>query len=381
MTEPKAATAVADRENPPAGPEPGQKADTLQKQLREKDQLVAALTERLEQAAEQLDRMRRTGADKGHRSTGGSIPAELLQDQKQTLSELKKFVGNWDEIQPGETLARIESQVIEIRNLIASGSAVVTPASSPAASTAPATARERPATAGGAAAASSQSGSNAHSPAGKTSNSSWWEKQKAALLGEGHESAPEHEAAQAPPAGGATDSPPAQTNADTESDPSDRSAYPAADVVLPDLPPPVDFENLTLDDAKHAIRERDHVILQLHEPLLLLKAAAQLPANLQSRDNLPPAVRELIDELESQWQARFRQAELDLSLERARLAREQSQLRHQQEAVQKQLRTNGSAPREQPEAAEGEDSTSRRRWFRFMGKSDETRDTAPTDSN
>jgi hypothetical protein len=376
MTEQTAATAVAERTNEPPGPERGQAADAMQKQLREKDQLVAALTERLEQAAEQLDRLRRTGADKGHRPTGGSIPAELLQDQKQTLTELKRFVGNWDEIQPGETLARIESQVIEIRNLISNGAVAVAPSNGSAAPAAPAAARQRPPAASGTPAA----GSSASSAGGKTSNSSWWEKQKAALMGEGHESAPDEQTAATPAAGGAPASPPADTSADTESGPSDRPACSLVDVVIPDLPPAVDFEGLTLDDAKQAIRERDQVIERLREPLLLLKAAGQLPADLQSRDNLPPAVRALLDELETQWQARFRQAELDLSLERARLAREQSQLRHQQELVQKQLRTNGSAPREQPDAADGEDSTSRRRWFRFMGKSDEARDAEPTDS-
>jgi hypothetical protein len=376
MTEPKAATAVAERTNQPPGPEPGRAADAMQKQLREKDQLVAALTERLEQAAEQLDRLRRTGADKGHRSTGGSVPAELLQDQKQTLTELKRFIGNWDEIQPGEALARIESQVLEIRNLISSGAAAVAPTASSAAPTAPAAARQRPPATGNAPATSA----GANSAAGKTSNSSWWEKQKAALMGEAHESAAEEQGAEAPAAGSAPVSAPTDTNTDTESGPSDRPSCSVADVVIPDLPPAVDFESLTLDEAKQAIRERDQVIERLREPLLLLKAAGQLPADLQSRDNLPPAARELLEELETQWQARFRQAELDLSLERARLAREQSQLRHQQELVQKQLRTNGAPQREQPEAADGEDSTSRRRWFRFMGKSEEARDAEPSDS-
>lgn len=42
-----------------------ERVESLEAQLADRDQLVAALTERLEQAAEQLDRLHRTGADRG----------------------------------------------------------------------------------------------------------------------------------------------------------------------------------------------------------------------------------------------------------------------------------------------------------------------------
>jgi hypothetical protein len=150
------------------------------------------------------------------------------------------------------------------------------------------------------------------------------------------------------------------------------------DVVLPDLPAAIDFESVTRDEAVQAIRVRDQVIQQLREPLLLLQAAGQLPSDLQSLDHLPPALRQKIEELEAQWQTKFRQTELDLSLERARLAREQSQVQQQQDQLHKQLKQSGRVPREKPEASEGEDVNSRRRWFRFMGKNDG--DESPADA-
>src|SRR5205807_6436354 len=110
---------------------------------------------------------------------------------------------------------------------------------------------------------------------------------------------------------------------------------------IPDLPAPVDFENITLEEARAAIRERDTLIGQLREPLLLLKASGQLPADLPTLENLPAPLRDRIAELEAQWQAKFRQVELEVSLERARLAREQSAVRQQQEALQKQFRKEG----------------------------------------
>lgn len=360
-SEPESGTGVG-TVDPPA-------SNTLQSQLHEKERLIAALTERLEQAAEQLDRLRRTGADKGHRPlAGGSVPPELLTDQKQTLEELKKLVQGWEGMDAGGTLERIEAQVAEIRNMVASGVVVGGSSPAPAApSAAAAPARERPAAA---ASASPQSegkaahseGKGAHSE-GKTSNSSWWEKQKAAMLGD---SPPESEPAPAAPTPAAAEAPSA---AEAEPAPAGAS-FSMSDVVIPDLPGVVDFETVTLEEAVQAIRVRDQLIQQLREPLLLLKAAGQLPSDLQSLDHLPAALRQKIEELEAHWQTKFRQTELDLSLERARMAREQSQLQQQQDQLQKQLKQSGRVPREKPEANEGEDGNSRRRWFRFMGKNE-----------
>lgn len=334
-------------------PAPNRTVDSLQKQLREKDQLLAALTQRLEQAAEQLDRLRRTGADKGHRplAGGGSLPPELVQDQKQTLEELKKFVANWEQIQPGAALERIETQVNEIRGLMAGGVQLGATSGSSAV-----TVRDRPAAPATPTPASSEKSAG--------SGGSWWERQKAALLGEGpppeEPAAPSESLDAAPAESASTDSP--------------APAFQLSDMVIPDPPPAVDFDTLTLDDAKQAIRARDQVIQQLREPLLLWQASGQFPQDFQSRDHLPPALRQRFEELESQWQAKFRQAELELSLERARLGREQAQVQQQQATLQKQIKQGGNRQREQSETVEGDDSSSRRRWFRFMGKSDESRD-------
>src|SRR5437868_6722484 len=97
--------------------------ETIQNQLHEKDQLVTALTERLEQAAEQLDRLRRTGADKGRRPAGGGggMPAELVDDHKSTLEDLKRVIARWEDIQAEAAFGRIETQIVELRDLFVSG--------------------------------------------------------------------------------------------------------------------------------------------------------------------------------------------------------------------------------------------------------------------
>jgi hypothetical protein len=201
----------------------------------------------------------------------------------------------------------------------------------------------------------------AHQTEGKPGGNAWWEAQKAALLGE---PVPEEvQAALAAPAAESSNPPEGGDRAETA------ASSDLAQLTIPDLPPPIDYENITLDQAREALRERDRIIQQLREPLILLKAAGQLPADLHSLENVPEPFKKRIAELESQWQAKFRQVELDVSLERARLAREQSAVRQQQEALQKQIRQGGPASRTAAEdGAKGDDSSSKRRWFRFMGK-------------
>jgi hypothetical protein len=354
-----APTAVEDRpeETPAVAADHLVDTEQIQNRLREKEQLVAALTERLEQAAEQLDRLRRTGVDKGRRPLGGGFPAEVVEEHKTTLEDLKRVIARWEDMQAEVTLGRIETQIAELRDLMVSSgnagtyvaprTAAAPPAQAPAPQAPP---RERPADV------------QAHHPAGKGGGNAWWEAQKAALMGE-----PLSEEAQA-----ALEAPSTAAPVDTSNDVA--STVPAscdlAGLKIPDLPAPVDFENITLEEARTAIRERDTVIGQLREPLLLLQASAQLPADLPTLEHLPAPLRDRIAELEAQWQAKFRQVELDVSLERARLAREQAAVRQQQEALQKQFRREGP-PGKGPAADDGkgeEGSSSKRRWFRFMGK-------------
>lgn len=300
--------------------------EAFQLQLEEKEQLIIALTDRLEQAAEQLDRLRRTGADRGaRRSGGGGLPPELVEDHRAVVEDLKQVITRWEDMQAAVTLGRLESQVSELRDLVA-GYVTSTPSSRPGLESA-----VRPATS-----------SKGAGPG------TWWEAQKAALLGE------------APPPGPIPDR---DTADETECSPA------LLESNLPDLPPAVDFENLTLDDARLAIRERDSVINSLREPLLLLQASGNLPQNLGSLENIPDAVRQRIDALESAWQAKFRQAELDLSLERARLARAEAAV-HQQQDQNRQHDSAAAADKDyagrasKKEAAEG---GNQRRWFRFLG--------------
>lgn len=323
--------------------DPPAEIELLHQHLLEKEQLIVALTDRLEQAAEQLDRLRRTGADRGgaRRPGGSAIPVELLEDHRAAVEDLKQVITRWEEMQAGLTLGRIETQVTELRDLLAGYIESGPPHSSPKeAGDAQATGTKKP------------------SP---SAPSSWWETQKAAMLGDGPA-----------PAGDA-----AATAVHAAARAAGESAKPIdlAELRLPELPPDVDFDNLTLDAACEAVRVRDRVLAQLQEPLLLAQAAGIIPPGATSLEHLPEPLRERLAAIESQWQAKYRRHELELSLERARLTRDEAALRQQQEQVRKELVRLGL---DRDNAQDGDDDETdesnavpRRRWFRFLGHHDD----------
>lgn len=299
----------------------------LEREIKQKEELIVALTDRLERAAEQLDRLRRSGASMHRGGGGGSgLPPELVEDHRSTIDELKQTINRWEEMQCGATLGRMEMQLVELRDLVAnlsSGNVTVHP--------------------GGAHAGHSRAEAAAPQ-AGQ--GSAWWEATKAALLsGE-----------DAPPLPEATASPQARAE----------SVALNSDSPLPEIPAPIDYEQLTLEEACQRLRERDAVIAQFHDRILLQQAAAEFP-DQWSLDSLPEPLRERLTTLEAQWQAKFRQAELDLSLERARLARTASLLSQQQHQVDQGLAREATA---HDDEARGNYSKSDKRWFKFFGKNE-----------
>jgi len=316
---------------------------TLERELIEKEELIVALTDRLERAAEQLDRQRRSGVTMHRGGGGGSgLPAELVEDHRSTIDELKQTINRWEEMQCGAALGRMEMQLVELRDLVAnlsSGNVVAHGRDSHDSGSHSSRSH-----------AGSTPGSGAHSeanPAQGKPGSAWWEATKAALLS-GDE---------APPMPEATASPHARAE----------SVALNGDDPLPEIPEPIDYDELTLEEACQRLRERDAIIAQFHDRILIQQAAAEFP-DQGSLDSLSEPLRERLMALEAQWQAKFRQAELDLSLERARLARTASMLSQQQHQVDQGLAREATALDDE---ARGNHSKSDKRWFKFFGKNEQ----------
>ena len=325
--------------------------EALKNDLLAKEDLITALTDRLEQAAEQLDRLRRSGADRGWRG-GGGLPGDVIQDQRAAVEELKQIAARFDEMQAATTLGRLEMQVSELRDLI------VTLQQSPSRPETPASQRTP--------VFSGPAGSSAFTTPAPTGGS-WWDRQKAAMLGDepGSES-PQDEGSTAEVGAASTDN-----GADLES--SDRRAIPDFSEFLfeiPPLPPEPHWDELTLEQACALLRERDALLIQLREPLVQAHMANLFAQGFGSIAALPDDLRTELSDLQDQWEARFRKHETELSIERARLAREQMQARQLQEQLRKQANDAGSAA---ARAGDGE-TRAERRWFRFMGQQDRSTD-------
>ena len=320
----------------------------LHAELNEKERLITALTDRLELAAEQLDRLRRSGADRGWRG-GGGVPADVIQDQRAAVEELKQIAARFDEMQAATTLGRLEMQVSELRDLVVSigqGAATASPGrrgDAPRTATAPA----HPARPGG----------------------SWWDRQKAAMLEEDPANtadAPDHVPTEQPAPTDLADDRAADSSNETSCEATANwQPIPFAELELPELPAEPDWDELTLESACALLRERDELILALREPLAAAQMAGLLAQGLGRIEALPEPQQARLRHLEETWEARFRKHETELSIERARLAREQMTAKQLQEQLRKQLAETGGAPR----AGEGE-SRQERRWFRFMHQQD-----------
>jgi hypothetical protein len=326
----------------------------LESQLHEKELLVTALTQRLEQAAEQLDRYQRTGTGRGV-TVGGGLPPELLEQQKELTEDLRRAVEQWETMQAAAALGRLEIQITELRDLVAhqgvSGSGAAGISIAPQGASAPKEASPRkPASGGGA---------------------SSWEALKAELLGDEppapSQSPRESEAASA---GQHTNDNPvsSQQAADTPR---------AAEIDLPPVDPPesIDVYSAGLEELQQAVLKRDDYIAYLGRRLANSAAMGALPANWAEFEHAPEELCRRLETLEKELEEKLRVAEVQLSIERARLGREESKLAMREEQIEKQMRKLGlqGEERQAPtttmtpnEAPPTEEDPKGRRWMRFL---------------
>ena len=316
-----AATLLPDHADPPMASDA--LVIELETQLREKEEIIAALTERLEQAAEQLDRMRRTGGDRG-----GGLPAETVAEHASLMEDLRQAVQQWQDMQASAAFGRIECQIGELRDIV-SGHLLE--------------ARPQPRV--------EERVERHPAPAPPPSNApkpGSWEAQKALLLGD-----------------------PLPVS-ELEAEPEDLdSADTSTPLPLPEAPAALDFESATTLELQAALRERDVYIELLREHLQLACAAPDSSPDIPDLDQLPEAQRAAIRAWENRVQSRLRKSEIEVSLERARLSRDEIALRQQQEQFFKEQRKAGL--RREFNISDDEldekpdDAPQRKRWLGFLG--------------
>ncbi len=318
--------------------------ELLESQLLEKEDLVFALTERLEQAAEQLDRYRRSGTKQG-RGGGGGLPKEVVEEQRTLFEEMRNMIAQWEATQPGATLGRIELQVTELRDLVSGnllgggGGGGIGSALSSLAKTAPAAEKPKQ--------------EAAATPKYKPGS---WEEQRAALMA-GETPAP---AAQAPDAQAVPQT--EQAPADTD-EPTEESA---------DTPRPIDLETADIDQLREAVRERDRIIASLKEQIAEHEASGEV-VKYDTMESMPDEFREKLEALEEEWKDKIRETEVELSLERAKIAREKAELQQQQHQMQKHREKLGLGAKTGASngEAKGDEEAGSGRWLRFLKRSND----------
>ncbi len=327
----------------------------LQDSLKERDQIVQMLTQRLEQAADQLDRMQRTGGGRGG-ATAAGIPPELIENQQTLTGQMTQLLSQWEELQAAEMLTRIESRLNDLHDLVSTGSGGSSRASAN----------------GSTSTSNEQDGANSSSD--NSSNLSalpevvpakpatmGWEAIKAAVMaGESINletisySPPRHEAA--------------HERVISESVASECSDSPT----LSEPPLPIDFDSADQQQLCNAIRSRDEFISLLLRRLSSPDANTEFP-DWEQLNRVPEDLQHELFSLRDRLKDKLRVAEVDLSLQRAKLAREDARLTIKANQLAAQLKKLGLAPDEpSPNAGgtrEGSGAAQGRRWLQFLQRS------------
>ena len=331
---------VAPRATPLVIPDRSHEIDELQQQLGAKDELISALVGELEQVVEQLDRMQRMGGNRPQVSSGGgsALPPEVVEEHQQVLGDLQRVVQQWEALQASSVLGRIEAEIGELRTMMARGAGTSAVGGIQAQE---------------AAAPDSQLDDvlsrlaidrQDRSITEMQSNGASWEAIKRQMMsGEARGDEPTQVAVQ---------------------EHVEVDEFPLSAAVVPH---PVDIDTSTHGELQRACAERDAYIVQLTR-MLRSRHAVSLPDNWDDILEVPEEQKARVDQLANRLEEQVRLAEVEMSLERARLSRERIQMQADQETIAKHLKRLGLTSLDELEnvAVDG-GSTSDRRWMRFLG--------------
>lgn len=285
-------------------------------QLQVKDQLIAALTAQLEETAEKLDRLQRSGGGRGSSVGRG---AEETPHASGLFGQLEDVIEVWQELKPEERLLRIEEGIDQILTLLSSDERTQTAESD------------------------------------TSSNQDFWEAAKAQLLGE----QPDESSGQTePPAG------------------PDAEAEPPAEPVQPDLPevppePPAPeplAEDAGEESLRQAVEEREVYIQYLTARLRHAEQRHAFPIPWDELNNAPEELRQRLVDLERNLSEQLKQAEIAHALERAALTRERAQLGQLKQQVERQMHQLKASSTTGSGDEESTVERKERRWSRIFSK-------------
>ncbi|WP_237226546.1 hypothetical protein [Rubinisphaera sp. JC750] len=325
--------------------------DEFQHQIEQRDELVQALTRQLEQAAEQLDRMQRSGGVAGRPQAAG-LPADFTRQQSQISEDVAYLVQQWENTQVAGAMGRIEMQLEELRDLVHQARI---PADGPFLGQ----------TAANSDNAAEDGRESDQSEADLSRNLDLLASLKEAMNAD-TDPIPEFELEdQSGP-------PSSDGNWEAEEETGVSADLPS----LPDPPAPIDLNLAEMEEIRDAIDQRDRYIQTVvdHSRSLQQLASLNSPVDWQELNNAPDELVARLQQLEQQLVEQLRTSEISMSLERARLSRESTQLDAARIQLEKKMKKYGlslpqtNAPESKSASGSGDGETSPRaeKWLNML---------------
>ncbi len=305
---------------------------TLLDQMRSKDALVVQLTERLEAAAEQLDRMQRSGGDRRHPSGPGGSSRELVEQTGQLTSRVEEALESWGQasshydviLQRLNDITSYLTNPSDVRESSPAPKAASGLFQAPSSPTAPAPSSPPP----------------APSAAAAPGQGTFWEKMKASMID--GTPAPTRPAAQA-----SAPQPVSSQSGESDLNASEDGADPIDQISPP--PEMIDLHTASVEELRDAVSTRDDYISTLISALRAADSLPQLPQDLLQSGLGPQELLASLVELESRLKTGVQRENLELSIERARMARERQRLDQVKAQLEGHIKRMTAAPVEKVE--------------------------------
>ncbi|MES2790260.1 MAG: hypothetical protein V4719_11665 [Planctomycetota bacterium] len=291
---------------------PDPRINELQQIVLEKNELLEVLTERLELAAEQLDRVRRQG---GPLEPAASQSNNTPFEDPALTDDLRQMLADWQDLRGRGWFGALEERLDGIQGLVSQ-------------------LRFEPAK-------------------GRAEEDHRPKSVSDILAKHGYDPGAEEQAAHA-----------------TSVALTDSGAAKADEALqLPEPPPDVDIENGSTQELREGLRQREDYIARLKDYLVAMDATNQLPSSLPELGALTPEQRLAMESWEASVRKEIRQTQIQLWIERAQLSREQmriSQMEHHLETETRRMgmaKQRGAGPTEPTPA----DAQKGKNWLGLFG--------------
>ncbi len=298
----------------------------IQTELLEKEELIAALTERLELAADQLDRYQRNG--KNYASTASSV-SQSSNDQVELVQELQQMLKDQAGTSSNVSLEHISTQITELRQYIENNSVTSKKTEN---------FQEQPVE---------------NSP---TEPLSAWAAMKANILGDDAGISPDDEEQSG-------------DKAETiEKKVQELVEAPKITWESLTLPEEIDSEEIDSETLHNAITNRDRYITYLVQKIRIAETVG-LPDSWDEFE-VPEDLQQQLKHLATRLEETLRLSEIEISMERARLSREDLRLQmieHQAIQKLKKLGINIEDEEIDWEELEANQPEQGSRWLRLLG--------------